>query len=69
MSLQNCSVVNQSAAGLQVECIEGFDGGLPQVFYMEVLELPSMMVNGPDSRSMTSPLCKKYQGLFRYYDK
>ncbi|XP_075982640.1 neural cell adhesion molecule 2-like isoform X1 [Anticarsia gemmatalis] len=42
-SLQNCSVVNQSYT-LLVECLEGFDGGLPQVFYMEVLELPSLMV-------------------------
>ncbi|CAB3236419.1 unnamed protein product [Arctia plantaginis] len=42
-SLQNCSVVNQSYT-LVVECLEGFDGGLPQVFYMEVLELPSLMV-------------------------
>ncbi|XP_061722013.1 nephrin-like [Cydia pomonella] len=45
MPLQNCSVMNQSAVGLQVECLEGFDGGLPQVFYMEVLELPSLLVH------------------------
>lgn len=44
-SLQNCSVVNQSSAGLQVECVEGFDGGLTQTFYMEVLEVPSMIVS------------------------
>ncbi|KAL0869438.1 hypothetical protein ABMA27_007672 [Loxostege sticticalis] len=43
-SLQNCTVLNHSFAGLQVDCIEGFDGGLPQVFYMEVYELPSMIV-------------------------
>ncbi|KOB63270.1 Sidestep protein [Operophtera brumata] len=55
MSLQNCSVVNQSSAGLQVECIEGFDGGLPQVFYMEVLALPSMMVRANVS-SNSSPV-------------
>ncbi|CAH2217743.1 jg15076 [Pararge aegeria aegeria] len=42
--LQNCSVLNQSD-GLQVECYEGFDGGLPQVFFMEVLELPALSVS------------------------
>ncbi|KAF9803443.1 hypothetical protein SFRURICE_005247 [Spodoptera frugiperda] len=50
-ALQNCSVVNQSSDTLLVECLEGFDGGLPQVFYMEVLELPSLMVHDLDSRS------------------
>ncbi|XP_012544068.1 nephrin [Bombyx mori] len=43
-ALHNCSVANQSSASLQVECAEGFDGGLPQVFFMEVLELPAMTV-------------------------
>ncbi|KAJ2942131.1 hypothetical protein O0L34_g11044 [Tuta absoluta] len=43
-ALQNCTIVNHSAALLLVDCVEGFDGGLPQVFFMEVLELPSMLV-------------------------
>ncbi|CAK1553342.1 unnamed protein product [Leptosia nina] len=43
-SLHNCSVVNQSTTALQVECEEGFDGGLLQDFHMEVLELPSMIM-------------------------
>ncbi|XP_060805169.1 nephrin [Amyelois transitella] len=42
MALQNCTVMNQTSSGLLVECVEGFDGGLPQVFHMEVLELPAM---------------------------
>ncbi|CAH4035797.1 unnamed protein product [Pieris brassicae] len=42
--LQNCSVLNRSVTTLQVECQEGFDGGITQVFHMEVLELPSMNV-------------------------
>ncbi|XP_052756546.1 hemicentin-1-like [Galleria mellonella] len=53
MPLQNCSVVNQSSNSLQVECTEGFDGGLLQTFYMEVLELPSLMVRANISSNST----------------
>ncbi|XP_067006836.2 nephrin [Anabrus simplex] len=38
--LSNCSLVNQTSDSLHVECLENFDGGLPQSFLMEVLELP-----------------------------
>ncbi|KAI5634750.1 immunoglobulin domain-containing protein [Phthorimaea operculella] len=34
--LQNCSVANQSIDSLYVECVENFDGGLPQHFLMEL---------------------------------
>ncbi|XP_076260413.1 sidestep IV transmembrane protein isoform X2 [Rhynchophorus ferrugineus] len=40
--LQNCSLLNQTSNSLQVECVEGYDGGLTQSFLMEVLELPSL---------------------------
>ncbi|XP_063921437.1 contactin-1 [Zophobas morio] len=40
--LQNCTVSNQTSDSLQVDCMEGFDGGLPQSFFMEILELPSL---------------------------
>ncbi|XP_060536558.1 neural cell adhesion molecule 1 isoform X2 [Cylas formicarius] len=40
--LQNCSLLNQTTNSLQVDCTEGYDGGLTQTFYMEVLELPSL---------------------------
>ncbi|KAJ6637898.1 Nephrin, partial [Pseudolycoriella hygida] len=40
--LQNCSITNQSPDSLQVECTEGFDGGLPQVFIMELINLSDM---------------------------
>lgn len=37
-SLENCSVVNQTAAALVVRCQPGFDGGLNQRFVMEVYD-------------------------------
>ncbi|EDV92962.1 hemicentin-1 [Drosophila grimshawi] len=40
--LQNCTVTNQSVDSLQVDCIEGFDGGLPQNFMLELVELNSL---------------------------
>lgn len=40
-SLQNCTVSNQSSDSLHVECVEGFNGGLPQGFILELLEMPS----------------------------
>lgn len=33
---------NQSADSLQVDCIEGFDGGLPQSFMLELVELNTL---------------------------
>ncbi|CAH0550162.1 unnamed protein product, partial [Brassicogethes aeneus] len=37
-SLTNCTILNQTAESLHVECIEGFDGGLQQEFIMEVYD-------------------------------
>ncbi|XP_064551897.1 nephrin isoform X5 [Drosophila montana] len=34
--LVNCTLLNQTSSGFQIECIEGFDGGLQQDFIMEV---------------------------------
>ncbi|XP_047114831.1 neural cell adhesion molecule 2 isoform X1 [Schistocerca piceifrons] len=42
--LVNCTVVNQTSDSLHVECLESFDGGLPQSFLMEVLELPQLQL-------------------------
>ena len=36
---ENCSVVNQTTESLVVECQPGFDGGLEQLFHMEVTDL------------------------------
>ncbi|XP_063831610.1 hemicentin-1 [Ostrinia nubilalis] len=53
--LQNCSVANQSIDSLYVECVENFDGGLPQTFLMELLELPSLIVRYNVSTNRTPP--------------
>ncbi|XP_065344977.1 contactin-6-like isoform X1 [Cloeon dipterum] len=37
-AVHNCSIVNQTAESLHVECAEGFNGGLPQTFTMEVFD-------------------------------
>lgn len=39
--LQNCSLAKESPDSLQVDCVEGYDGGMPQGFLMELLEVPS----------------------------
>lgn len=41
-ALQNCSVSNQSSDSLQVDCVENFDGGLPQGFLLELVEMPAL---------------------------
>lgn len=33
--LTNCTVLNQTYSGFQIECSPGFDGGLPQEFILE----------------------------------
>lgn len=35
-ALSNCTVSNQTLNVLQLECESGFDGGLPQLFEVEV---------------------------------
>ncbi|XP_045133861.1 nephrin-like isoform X2 [Portunus trituberculatus] len=35
---KNCSIANQTTETIEVECVAGFDGGLPQTFYMEVYD-------------------------------
>lgn len=41
-SLSNCSLSNQTSDTFNIDCIEGFDGGLPQVFVLEVVEVPAL---------------------------
>ncbi|KRT84413.1 Fibronectin domain-containing protein, partial [Oryctes borbonicus] len=40
--LLNCTMMNQTSDSLQVECTDNFDGGLPQTFLMEILEMPTL---------------------------
>ncbi|KAG8224626.1 hypothetical protein J437_LFUL005794 [Ladona fulva] len=37
----NCTILNQTTESVEVECAEGFDGGQPQFFLMEVYDLQS----------------------------
>ncbi|XP_071037315.1 neural cell adhesion molecule 2 isoform X1 [Parasteatoda tepidariorum] len=38
-ALQNCTVVNHTENSIQVDCMEGYNGGLPQVFTIEVYDV------------------------------
>ncbi|KFM76402.1 hypothetical protein X975_12672, partial [Stegodyphus mimosarum] len=38
-ALQNCTLVNHTENSIQVECIEGYNGGLPQLFTIEVYDV------------------------------
>ncbi|XP_054257717.1 nephrin-like isoform X2 [Macrosteles quadrilineatus] len=42
--LENCTIQNQTADSLHVECDEGFNGGLPQEFVMEVYDSQSQVL-------------------------
>ncbi|PSN56957.1 hypothetical protein C0J52_10847, partial [Blattella germanica] len=35
----NCTLINQTTESLEVDCIEGFDGGQPQYFLLEAFDL------------------------------
>lgn len=54
--LLNCTVQNQTSDSLQVECMESFDGGLPQNFQMEILELPTLKSRFNVTTPKTPPL-------------
>uniref|UniRef100_A0A1B0CUQ3 Ig-like domain-containing protein n=1 Tax=Lutzomyia longipalpis TaxID=7200 RepID=A0A1B0CUQ3_LUTLO len=50
--LSNCTVLNQTVDTLQLECIEGFNGGLPQEFVVKVFTTRSkQMVASQTSKS------------------
>ncbi|XP_050731413.1 hemicentin-1-like isoform X2 [Eriocheir sinensis] len=42
---KNCSIANQTTETIEVECVAGFDGGLPQTFYMEVYDSNTMVLH------------------------
>lgn len=35
--VKNCSINNQTQHTIEVQCLAGFDGGLPQVFVLEFI--------------------------------
>ncbi|RZF42852.1 hypothetical protein LSTR_LSTR003676, partial [Laodelphax striatellus] len=49
--LSNCTILNQTLDGLEISCQEGFDGGLEQLFVMEVYDSAShqLIVNSTSS--------------------
>lgn len=40
-SLRNCSLWNQTASSVEISCVPGFDGGLPQFFLLELYKSSS----------------------------
>lgn len=48
--------MNQTSDSLQVECTENFDGGLPQSFFMEILELPTLRPKYNSTSTKTPPI-------------
>lgn len=38
-SVRNCSAFNASSNSVQISCIAGKDGGIPQQFHVEVIDL------------------------------
>ena len=48
-SVQNCTLANQTESSVEVKCVAGYDGGLPQKFVLEVYNgnLDSPMGNRP----------------------
>lgn len=58
--LQNCSVTNQTSDSMQVDCVEGFDGGLPQGFLLELVEMPALRLARNMSLSVSNPIHFKH---------
>jgi hypothetical protein len=40
----NCTLLNQTTESLEVDCVEGFDGGQPQYFLLEVFDMQTGML-------------------------
>lgn len=57
--LHNCSIVNRTNDSLEVECTEGFDGGQPQYFLLEVSKNSKDFVNHLASISSLGTIIKR----------
>ncbi|RZF32972.1 hypothetical protein LSTR_LSTR008685 [Laodelphax striatellus] len=42
-AVRNCSITNLTVDSLQIECMEGFDGGLSQEFFLELYDADSRL--------------------------
>lgn len=38
-TVKNCTINNQTQHSVEVQCIAGYDGGLPQVFVLELVSI------------------------------
>ena len=52
--LSNCSVSHQSSESLQIGCNEGFSGGLPQNFLLEIFAIDVVAANTAGSQETAS---------------
>ena len=60
---KNCSVHNQTEDSLLVSCIEGFNGGLPQTFLLEVIDTQAKKNKFNVSSKVRSGTLKLYSAL------
>lgn len=49
-------MVKESQDSVQVDCVESFDGGLPQGFLLELVEVPSLRLVRNMSLLVSPPL-------------
>ncbi len=56
-SVQNCTLSNQTDSSVEVKCSPGYDGGLPQVFTLEIY--------APTSSLPIYNVTEKEQPIFR----
>lgn len=52
--MKNCSLINQTSSSVEVFCLPGFDGGLPQHFVLELYAGNSQIL-GLNTTSFTEP--------------
>lgn len=52
--MKNCSLINQTSNSVEVFCLPGFDGGLPQHFVLELYSGNSQIL-GFNTTSFTEP--------------
>ncbi|CAH0774685.1 unnamed protein product [Bemisia tabaci] len=66
--LFNCTMANRTADSVTVECIENFDGGLPQSYLAEFVQLPVVAGPGSGSNSVWYRNVTSSKPLFHFSD-